>query len=221
MKLLIAEDNISLMATLKRVLNTEGYICEYCDDAYEALHLLDTQTFDAVILDINLGESSGYTVIQKLREEKNNIPIVVISALSEIDQRIKGLELGADDYLTKAFDNLELLARLKALLRRSSSIKENKINYKDLCIDLATCMATRNQIDIPLRKKEFLLLEYLILNKGIILSRFQLLDRVWGSDSDIDSNKVDAQIKNLRKKIDLPFNEGYIKTVRGLGYVLR
>jgi two-component system, OmpR family, copper resistance phosphate regulon response regulator CusR len=221
MKLLIVEDNIVLITTLNVFLSKEGYVCEYCDDAYDALHLLDSQTFDAVILDINLGESSGYTVIKKLREDKKNMPIVVISALSEIDQRIKGLELGADDYLTKPFDNLELLARLKALLRRASSIKENKINYKELSVDLDTCMATRNQIDIPLRKKEFLLLEYLLLNKGIILSRFQLLDRVWGSDSDIDSNKVDAQIKNLRKKIDFPFDEGYIKTVRGLGYVLR
>jgi DNA-binding response OmpR family regulator len=221
MKLLLVEDNLALVNTLLNFLTEQGFECTHTADANEALHQLDTPIFDAIILDINLGESSGYTVIKKCRQNKNAIPILVISSLSEIDHRIKGLNQGADDYLTKPFDNNELLARLQALLRRATGLNKNQISHKDLLLDLDSGLAHRENKKIPLRKKEFLMLEYLLLNKGVILTRFQILDRVWGTESDIDSNKIDVHIKNLRKQIDLPFEEGYIKTVRGVGYVLR
>jgi DNA-binding response OmpR family regulator len=221
MKLLIVEDNEPLVEVLKQFLTSHDFVLECCSDADDAFYLLETNTFDALILDINLGETSGYTVIQRLRKTNNPLPILVISSLSEIDQRVKGINLGADDYLTKPFDNQELLARIQSLLRRCLPVDKNQLIFKELSLDLDSCMAQREGVAISLRKKEFLLLEYLLLNKGVILSRFQLLDRVWGSESEIDSNKVDVHIKNLRRLIDLPFDEGYIKTVRGLGYVIR
>ena len=221
MKLLLVEDNLSLSEALIPFLEKNYYTCEQCTTANEALILLESSVFDLLLLDINLEESSGYDVITALRKQKKHIPILVISSMSEVDNRIKGLTLGADDYLTKPFDNRELLARIESLLRRHLPVTNHHLQFKSLSLNLESGCAHREGTIIELRKKEFLLLEYLIINQGMILSRNKLLDRVWGTEVDIDSNKVDVHIKNLRKKIDLPFDEGYIKTIRGLGYVLR
>lgn len=221
MKLLLVEDNLALSTALIPFLEKSGYNCEHCTTAQDALSLLESSVFDLILLDIVLDESSGYDVISSLRRKKDTLPILVISSLSEVDNRIKGLTLGADDYLTKPFDNRELLARISSLLRRHLPVINHHLTFKSLSLDLNTGCAYRENHTIELRKKEFLLLEYLMINQGMILSRNKLLDRVWGTEVDIDSNKVDVHIKNLRKKIDLPFDEGYIKTIRGLGYVLR
>lgn len=222
MKILIVEDNIHLVKSLTNLLKKEGIAYENTQSEYEAIELVKQDVFDIVLLDIGLADGNGFNVIKAIRKSKNAILILVISSLSEVEQRVKGLNLGADDYLVKPFENTELLARINALSRRLRTInKEHTLSFKNLILNTKTCTAYRENIEIELRKKEFLILEYLLQNTGIVLSREKLMDRVWGTETDIDSNKIDVHVKNLRKKVDAPFKEGYIKTVRGLGYVIR
>lgn len=221
MPILLVEDNQDVANSIISELHKKNYLVEHVNTVSDALAYIEHQKLDLVILDLMLPDASGFDLINRVRTKDNTIPILVISALTEVDYRIKGLNMGADDYLVKPFNPEELIARVFALLRRQSNTATNRLKFKTLELDLDEQIAYREGQPIELRRKEFQLLEYLIRNQGIVLSRFQLLDHAWGTDADIDSNKVDVHIRLLRKKIDIPFDEGYIRTIKGSGYVLR
>jgi two-component response regulator czcR len=187
----------------------------------EALEYLDYGTYDLIILDIMLPKVNGYEVIKKLRENKNETAVLMLTARDSIEDKIKGLDLGADDYLIKPFDFGELLARIRALVRRKYGNISNTMEIDDLCIDIAKKTVVRGGKNIELTGKEYEVLEYLIQNKGHVLSRDKIRDSVWDYGYEGESNIIDVLIKNIRKKIDIGNSKQLIHTKRGLGYVLK
>ena len=187
----------------------------------EALEYLDYGTYDLIILDIMLPKVNGYEVIKKLRENKNETAVLMLTARDSIEDKIKGLDLGADDYLIKPFDFGELLARIRALVRRKYGNTSNTMEIDDLCIDIAKKTVVRGGKNIELTGKEYEVLEYLIQNKGHVLSRDKIRDSVWDYGYEGESNIIDVLIKNIRKKIDIGNSKQLIHTKRGLGYVLK
>ena len=187
----------------------------------EALEYLDYGTYDLIILDIMLPKVNGYEVIKKLRENKNETAVLMLTARDSIEDKIKGLDLGADDYLIKPFDFGELLARIRALVRRKYGNTSNTMEIDDLCIDIAKKTVVRGGKNIELTGKEYEVLEYLIQNKGHVLSRDKIRDSVWDYGYEGESNIIDVLIKNIRKKIDIGNSKPLIHTKRGLGYVLK
>jgi len=187
----------------------------------EALEYLDYGTYDLIVLDIMLPKVNGYEVIKKLRENKNETAVLMLTARDSIEDKIKGLDLGADDYLIKPFDFGELLARIRALVRRKYGNTSNTMEIDDLCIDIAKKTVVRGGKNIELTGKEYEVLEYLIQNKGHVLSRDKIRDSVWDYGYEGESNIIDVLIKNIRKKIDIGNSKPLIHTKRGLGYVLK
>lgn len=221
MKILLIEDDPEIGSYLQKSLQQEGYPTTHCREGEEGLDMLAYTTFDLILLDIMLPDQDGFSIIQQLRDRKNTIPIIVISALTEVDYRIKGLNIGADDYLSKPFEVQELIARIRVLLRRRANQATNTLQYKDLSLDLETHKVFRQNVEIELRAKEYQLLELLLRHQGKVLSRVTILESIWDMNYDGDSNTVDVHIRYLRKKVDLPFKTGYIKTIKGFGYVLK
>jgi len=187
----------------------------------EALEYLEYGTYDLIVLDIMLPKLNGYEVVKKLRENKNETAVLMLTARDSIDDKIKGLDLGADDYLIKPFDFGELLARIRALVRRKYGNTSNTMEIDDLCIDIAKKTVVRAGKNIELTGKEYEVLEYLIQNKGHVLSRDKIRDSVWDYGYEGESNIIDVLIKNIRKKIDVGNSKPLIHTKRGLGYVLK
>lgn len=194
-----------------------------CYDGQEALDYLEVTEYAAVILDIMMPKADGLTVLKSIRKKKKNIPVLLLTAKDSIEDRVTGLDLGADDYLVKPFAFEELLARIRVMIRKSASggAQTNIIEIADLTVDLNTRKVLRAGNEIELSSKEFSILRYLALNQGIVLSREKIEQNIWNYDYMGSSNVIDVYIRYLRRKIDAPFEKKLIHTVRGAGYVLR
>ena len=221
MRILVVEDEKDLNNIITKHLKKNNFSVDSVFNGEEALEYLEYGTYDLIVLDIMLPKLNGYEVVKKLRENKNEIAVLMLTARDSIDDKIKGLDLGADDYLIKPFDFGELLARIRALVRRKYGNTSNTIEIDDLCIDIAKKTVVRAGKNIELTGKEYEVLEYLIQNKGHVLSRDKIRDSVWDYGYEGESNIIDVLIKNIRKKIDVGNSKPLIHTKRGLGYVLK
>ena len=221
MRILVVEDEKDLNNIITKHLKKNNFSVDSVFNGEEALEYLDYGTYDLIILDIMLPKVNGYEVIKKLRENKNETAVLMLTARDSIEDKIKGVDLGADDYLIKPFDFGELLARIRALVRRKYGNTSNTMEIDDLCIDIAKKTVVRGGKNIELTGKEYEVLEYLIQNKGHVLSRDKIRDSVWDYGYEGESNIIDVLIKNIRKKIDIGNSKQLIHTKRGLGYVLK
>jgi two-component system copper resistance phosphate regulon response regulator CusR len=221
MRVLIVEDERNLNEVLGKQLKQENYLVDSCFDGVQALDYLSAADYDAVILDIMLPLMDGYSVLKEMRSMGIKTPVLFLTAKDSIDDRIKGLNLGADDYLTKPFAFGELLARLRVITRRPIGQISNRYELADLIVDAGDRTVTRAGKNIPLSHKEFAVLENLIRNKGIVLTRDKIEQNAWDFSFEGGSNVVDVYIRYLRKKIDQDFPVKLIHTVRGTGYVMR
>jgi len=221
MRILLVEDNHRLNASLRQSLVEDGYAVDPAYDGQEGEELALMTPYDVIILDIMLPVKDGLEVCRSLRKKKNNTPILMLTARDTVDDRITGLDSGADDYLVKPFATGELRARLRALLRRDSSEKTGRLVIGDLTLDPATHEVERAGLEIELTAKEFTLLEYFMRSADRMISRQMVEDHVWDYDFVSGSNVVDVYIRRLRRKIDDPFEVKLFETVRGAGYRLR
>jgi len=222
MRILVVEDERDLNKILVKKLTLEGYLCDSCFDGEQALaYLQSNAVYDAVLMDVMIPKLSGFEVLASIRTAQNMTPVLLLTARDSIQDRVSGLDLGADDYLIKPFAFDELMARLRMITRKTSGIKTNVFECGDLSVDVLTKTVLRNKRKISLSAKEFAILEVLIRNKGIVLSRESIESRITNFDSDLNSNVVDVYIRFLRKKIDDDYENKLIQTVRGSGYVLR
>jgi DNA-binding response OmpR family regulator len=221
MKVLLVEDDPRISSFVAKGLEEEGFSVAHTSEGETGLHLLLTESFDAAIVDVMLPRLDGLELIKRVRHEKKLTPILVLSAKDAVDDRIKGLEMGCDDYMVKPFAFSELVARLHALIRRSQSIAEpNTLSVGDLNLDMARRKVFREEKEIDLQPREFMLLEYLLRNAGRVVSKTMIMENVWEYNFDPQTNVVEARMCRLRDKIDRPFEDTLIHTVRGVGYVL-
>ena len=221
MRLLVVEDEKKLNELITKKLKKEYYGVDSCFDGEEAIRYVEGTEYDAVILDIMLPKLDGFEVIKRIRAKKNKVPILLLTARDNIDDKVKGLDYGADDYLVKPFIFEELMARIRVLLRRNSGNADNIITIANLKVDLDAKTVFRDDVLIKLSGREYSILEYLIRNKGKILSRERIEDHIWNYDYEGGTNVIDVYIRYLRKKIDDSYTPKLIHTIRGLGYVLR
>ncbi len=221
MRILLAEDEKDLNNIITQKLTSDGYSVDSCLDGQEAIDILSYTEYDAVILDIMMPKADGYTVLQELRNTGKATPVLFLTAKDSVADRVKGLDSGANDYLVKPFSFEELTARLRAMTRTVFGLTNNILTVRDLTLDCATHIVKRGDKEITLSAKEYALLEYLMHNQGIILSREKIEDHIWNFDYEGGTNVVDVYISYLRKKIDEGHDEKLIHTIRGRGYVLR
>lgn len=221
MRILIAEDEEDLNRVIAKKLKAEGYSVDCCHDGVEALEFLSLAEYDAVILDVMMPGKDGYQVITAMRQRQILTPVIFLTARDTVEDKVKGLDLGANDYLVKPFSFRELTARLRVMTRLSSQNPTNRFTAGDLTLDADTRRVTRGGKEISLTAREYALLEVLIRNKNKVLSRDFIENRLWNFDYEGGTNVVDVYILYLRKKIDAPFDVKLIHTVRGTGYVLR
>ena len=221
MRVLIIEDEKNLAEILKKGLEENSFTVDLSFDGEEGFYMAETYTYDAVILDIMLPKMDGLTILTGLREKKIDVPVLMLTAKGEIEDRVKGLNTGADDYIAKPFEFSELLARLKAVIRRNKGKASPFITIDNLTIDTNSRTVKRGNKEIKLSAKEYNILEYLILNKGRIISRTELTEHIYDMDFDLDSNIIDVYINYLRNKIDKDYSRKIIHTVRGIGYILK
>jgi two-component system OmpR family response regulator len=222
MRILLVEDDRKIASFIMKGLRAAGYAVDHAADGEEGLGLAFTEPYDAAIIDIMLPGLDGLTLIERMRKEKVNTPVMILSAKGSVDDRVKGLQRGGDDYLTKPFAFSELLARIQALLRRASGVSEpTRFTVGDLSMNLLTREVARGKRKIDLQPLEFSLLEYLMRNAGKVVSRTMIMEHVWDYNFDPQTNVVDVRISRLRDKIDREFDEKLIHTVRGVGYVLK
>ena len=221
MRILLAEDEKALNRVVTRRLTWEGYSVDSCFDGQEALDYLAAVEYDAVILDVMMPKVDGFEVLTQMRERGDDTPVLFLTARDALADKVEGLDLGADDYIVKPFEFDELMARLRVLTRRKSSSTSNIYVCGDLTVDSGHHMVTRGETEIVLTAKEYALLEYLIRNKGLVLSREQIETNLWRGDYIVGSNVVDVYIRMVRKKVDYDFEKKLIHTVRGYGYVLK
>ena len=221
MRLLVVEDEKKLNDLITKKLEKEYYGVDSCFDGEEAVRYVEGTEYDAVILDIMLPKLDGFEVIKRIRAKKNKVPILLLTARDNIDDKVKGLDYGADDYLVKPFIFEELMARIRVLLRRNSGNADNIITIANLKVDLDAKTVFRDDVLIKLSGREYSILEYLIRNKGKILPRERIEDHIWNYEYEGGTNVIDVYIRYLRKKIDDGYTPKLIHTVRGLGYVLR
>ena len=220
-QVLVVDDDPAIVMALERGLRLEGFAVRSASGGLEALSAVEAQTPDLIVLDVGMPDLDGVAVTKHLREEGNEAPICILSARDDIPDRVAGLEAGADDYLVKPFALPELVARLRALLRRNQRETEAPVLIGNLTIDPPRRTARRGLRDLDLTRREFDLLETLARNAGIVLSRTQLLSMVWGYDFEIDSNVVDVFVGYLRRKLESGSESRILHTVRGVGFVLR
>jgi two-component system, OmpR family, copper resistance phosphate regulon response regulator CusR len=221
MHILIAEDDPTSLEFLAAGLRENDYDVTTTHDGREALNKLATKTFDLVILDIMMPYIDGLEVLSRLRHHRVTTPVLFLTARDSVQDRVNGLELGADDYLVKPFAWAELLARVRTLLRRSTSRSADILMAGDLELDLSRMRAVRRGVGIDLTAKEFQMLTLMVRNKGEIVSRATLAEQIWGMPSFVESNAVDVALGRLRKKVDDPFDTKLIQTIRGVGYVIK
>lgn len=223
MRILIVEDNKKLAGSIKRGLEKEGYAVDFLMDGNEGFRRVVQckDDYDLIILDLMLPGKDGMAICQEVRQRNIKIPILILTAKDATGDKIQGLNAGADDYLVKPFSFDELVARIKALLRRPKEVLPSEINVRDLILNTMTRKVFRGKREILLTLKEFALLEYLMRNPGQVFTREQLLDHAWDYSFDSFSNVVDVHMKNLRKKIDDNQNEKLLETIRGVGYRIK
>lgn len=221
MRILVAEDEQDLNRLMVQALERAGYSVDSCYDGADALDYAAGADYDCILLDIMMPKADGRTVLRTLRSRGCAVPVIFLTALDSVQDRIDGLDLGADDYLVKPFDMAELLARIRAATRKYGGQKTTVLTAGDLSLDTVTHGVTRAGQTINLSAKEYAILEYLLRNKGAVLSRAQLENHIWNYDYAGSSNVVDVYIAYLRKKVDAPFDKKLIHTVRGAGWVLR
>lgn len=221
MRILVVEDEINLNRLISQKLKNEHYSVDSCFDGNDALAFLQGAEYDAVVLDIMLPGISGLDVLRNLRSNNNQTPVLLLTAKDSIEDKVVGLNTGADDYLVKPFVFDELLARIRVMIRRNSNHVSEIFKIADLTLNCETREVTRNNVLINLSSKEFDILEYMIRKKGKVLSRNNISEHAWNYDYEGGSNIVDVYIRYLRKKIDDKFDKKLIHTIRGAGYVLR
>lgn len=222
MRILLIEDDQVIASFIQKGMKEAGFTIDHFDDGSIGLHAALTQDYDVGVFDLMLPGLDGLSIIDRLRQEKRNLPIVILSAKRSVDERINGLRHGGDDYLTKPFSFSELLARVESLLRRAQRVVEpTSLSFADLTLDLLARTVVRAGTNIDLQPKEFSLLEYLIRHTGHVVSKTMILERVWDYNFDPGTNVVEARISKLREKIDKDFEVPLIHTIRGLGYVLK
>ena len=221
MRILVVEDHRNTAAFIRKALLAEGFAVDVCRDGNEALTAAAATPFDAIVLDIMLSGRDGLSVLRQLREWRNTTPVLLLSARGEVDERVDGLNAGADDYLPKPFVVAELIARIRALGRRGGEAKSTVLRLADLTLDTMTRQAKRGDKVFELTAREFRLLEFLLRSAGRICTRTAILEKVWDYSFDPGSNIVDVYIKRLREKFDESFEQKLFHTVRGVGYVLK
>jgi len=220
MRVLVVDDEKMIADNIKRHLKREGYAIDVCYDGVEALQYSEQTEYDVIVLDIMLPKLDGLSVLQTLKRHRNPAKVLLLSAKSTVSDRVKGLDYGADDYMIKPFSLEELSARIRALTRRQNDdVSDSKLQIRDLILDTNAKIAIINDKKVSLTAKEYAVLEYLMLNKGVVISRDRLLEHIWSYDYDGASNIIDVYIRTLRKK--LGNGNEYIETLRGIGYVIR
>jgi two-component system, OmpR family, response regulator len=220
-RILIVEDDARLAAVVSRGLRTEGHACDVAGSAGAVMERTAHTSYDVIVLDVTLPGGDGFGVCDQLRTRGVWAPVLMLTARDGVDDRVRGLNTGADDYMTKPFSFAELAARIRALGRRATKERPAVLTVGDLQLDPATMTATRSGVEISLSTKEYALLEALMLNPGVVLSRLQLVEHAWDFGYEHRSNVIDVYIRYLRQKIDRPFATDSIETVRGVGYRLR
>jgi len=221
MTILVVEDEVKIIRFIKKGLEIEHYTVEVAYDGEEALEKAEINNYDLIILDVMLPKKSGIEVCRKLRENKVDTPIIMLTARDTVEDRIKGLDAGADDYLVKPFSFGELVARIRALLRREKSVKATKLQVGDLVMDPATHEVHRGDKELQLSSKEYRLLDYMMRRPGHVCTRTMIGEHIWGYNFSDDSNVIDVYISYLRRKIDTGFKEKLIHTVRDVGYKIQ
>ncbi len=223
MRILLVEDEIRMAQALCEILRLEKYEVDHCDNGVDGLDAVLSNIYDIVILDVMLPKLSGYEVAKKARESGIATPILILTAKAELDDKVEGLDSGADDYLTKPFMTRELLARLRALSRRRLGTADGTLSFGDITLDTntLTLSCTESGQSVRLGEKEYRILEYMIANKGQILTREQLAMKIWGFESDAEYNNVEVYMSFTRKKLSFVGAKTEIKAVRGVGYELR
>lgn len=221
MRLLYAEDEEDLNKVVTKKLTEEGFSVDSCFDGREAIDNVQFTEYDAAILDIMMPHADGFAVLKELRKLKKNTPVLFLTARDSIEDRVTGLDSGANDYLVKPFSFEELLARIRVLTREKHGLTENILSIADLSLNLSSHTVTRGGTEINLTSKEYQLLEYLLYNKEKVLSREKIENHIWNYDYEGGTNVIDVYIRYLRKKIDDGFPTKLIHTVRGAGYVIR
>jgi two-component system copper resistance phosphate regulon response regulator CusR len=221
MKLLVIEDDPKTAALMVKGLSSEGFVVDVCYNGEDGLEQAISDQHELVILDVGLPKIDGWTVLTRLRSTGRTTPVVMLTARDAVEQRVKGLTLGADDYVVKPFAFSELVARIRTVLRRASQAGGDDIRFEDLRLEVRRHRVYRDEAHIELSIKEFNLLELLLRHQGEVLSRTFISERVWDMTFDGDSNVVDVNIRRLRAKIDDPYPRKLIQTVRGRGYVIR
>lgn len=221
MRILLAEDECDLNRIITRKLSADGYSVDNCFDGREAIDYLDAVDYDAVILDIMMPQIDGFGVLQYLRQQGKTTPVLFLTARDSIADKVKGLDSGANDYLVKPFSFEELAARLRAMTRTTFGMTDNVLRVADLTLDTGSHVVKRGDCEINLSAKEYKLLEYLMRNRGIVLSREKIENHLWNFEYEGGTNVVDVYISYLRKKIDGNRPDKLIHTIRGSGYVLR
>jgi len=221
MRILVIEDDSTVSQYIFSGLQSSGHNVTIANEGLKGLSVANKETFDAMVVDRMLPGMDGLTLIETIRKAGNSTPVLILSALSDVDDKVQGLKAGGDDYLTKPFAFLELLARIEALVRRSSIQEDTtSLQVDDLYIDLISRKVLRQDLEVKLKPREFQLLEYMMRNKGQIVTRAMLLQAVWNYHFDPQTNVIDVHISRLRQKIDKDFSVSLIHTVRGVGYVL-
>jgi len=220
MKILIIEDEQKTGDYLKQGLSEAGYVVDLVRNGIDGRHTALTEEYDLVVLDVMLPGMDGWQVMKAIRAQGKDLPVLFLTARDQVDERVKGLELGADDYLVKPFAFSELLARIRTLLRRGKAIEAVVLSAADLELDLLRRRVTRAHKQVDLTAKEFALLELLLRRQGEVLSRSLIASQVWDMNFDSDTNAIDVAVRRLRAKIDDDFEPKLIRTVRGMGYVL-
>jgi two-component system copper resistance phosphate regulon response regulator CusR len=221
MRLLVVEDDSKLAAIIRQGLEEHGHLVDLAGQPATALALAGSTEYDSIVLDVRLPRQSGFDVLQQLRRGGSRVPVLILTALSSVEDRIHGLDLGADDYLAKPFDLRELLARLRAITRRPAVAPITVLKVADLELDPARMTVTRGGRRIELTATEFRLLGYLMRKQGVVVTRGMILEQIWNMEYDGGSNLVEVYINYLRRKIDQDAERKLIYTVRGAGYVLR
>lgn len=216
MRVILVEDDELLGDGVRSGLKQYGYTVDWVKDGAAAKHAILSEHFDAIILDLGLPRMSGIEVLQEIRDEGISVPVLILTARDAVEDRVKGLDSGADDYLTKPFDLEEVSARLRALLRRSSGRADTSITYRNIVLDPASHSVTVSGEPVTLSRREFALLHKLLENSGQVLSRDQLTQSLYGWEEDVDSNTLEVHIHNLRKKV----SGAFIRTIRGVGYMV-
>ncbi len=221
MRVLLAEDERDMNKIITKKLTSEGYGVDSCFDGEEALEYITSTDYDAVILDIMMPKQDGFDVITKMRTQKIDTPVIFLTAKDAVSDRVKGLDLGANDYLVKPFSLEELMARIRVMTRVKAGKTTNILTVDDLTLDVSSHIVKRGDTVINLSAKEYQMLKYMMYNAGIVLSREQIENHIWNYEYEGGTNVVDVYIRYLRKKVDSDFDVKLIHTVRGSGYVIR